>query len=168
MLLQLIKMGRPSEQAGSSTNASVLYGVGTRFVSGSRPRISWLRFLFGIFTRSPSGRMPANYFTLGNDRVFHTISNSLFTNRCIFRSCKAWDAENAVKLTKELIICAKFLLTSYRRSGAHKFSKKSRRHLQILGMKQVLYWGPTDIKRQRTKFTRRGDLAPRFVHPCVR
>jgi len=93
-----IKIGRPSEKGISSTNASVLYGVGIRFGSRSGPRFPY-RFLLVFF--SPFGRLRACYFTLENARVFQAISNSLFIGSHIFRLYKAWGAARAVQLTKE-------------------------------------------------------------------
>jgi len=34
-------------------------------------------------------------------------------------------------------------------------------------IKIVLYWGPTNIRRRRTKFERHGDLSPRLCSPLV-
>jgi hypothetical protein len=47
----------------------------------------------------------------------------------------------------------------------HKFSEKYRSHLLILDTKKVPFWGSTDIKRQRKKFTYRGDPAPWICVP---
>jgi hypothetical protein len=163
MLWQFMKGGSPSEQAGWSTYASVLYGVGTRFGSRSGPRLSWLRFLLPLF--SSSGQIQANYFTLGNVRVFQTISYLLFTSHYVFGRYKACDAENAGMSTKEQTFCAELLLRRYRRSGCINFPKHLGSASPILGMKQVLYWGPTNIKHQHTKFARRGDMASRICAP---
>jgi hypothetical protein len=92
----LIKIERFSEPTISSTNASVLYSVGTRFGSQWRPRFPD-RFILIFF--SPSSRMRVYYFTLDNARDFQAISNALFIGRHIFRLYKAWGAEGVVKLT---------------------------------------------------------------------
>jgi hypothetical protein len=144
---RLLKNERSSEQAISSTNAFVLYGVGTRFGSRSGPRFPD-KFLLIFF--SPSWRMRAYYFTLDNARDFQAISNSLFIGRHIFRLYEVWGAERAVKWTNEQTFYAEFLLTRAVRLGVHKFSEKSRNHLLILGMKKVPVWAPIDVKHERT------------------
>lgn len=140
----------------------MLYGAGIRFGSRSGPLFPD-RFLLVFF--NPSGRLRACYFTLENARVCQAISNSLFISSHIFRLYKGWGAVRAIYLAKKQTFYAEFILTRDVRLGVHKFSEKSRSHLLILGMKKVPFLGAIDIKCQRKKFIRRGDLAPWICAP---